>query len=203
MKAGGVKRPRVPRGEREQLMLDAAEQEFGRLGFVGTSMDDIARASGVTKALLFRYFGTKDGLYDACMERVRGRLFDGIEERLAELPAGVPRLRAFIEVYFAFLDDHRDQRWLLYSEVSADTANALRLLNAEAVERMLRGGLPVELEQTDLEVLAHSMVGAGEQVGRWWLEHEEIPREEAVERFLAVARALTVDAIRRSNEAAR
>src|SRR5688572_23231807 len=122
-------RKRVPRGEREQLMLDAAEQEFGRLGFVATSMDDIARASGVTKALLFRYFGSKEGLYDACMERVRGRLFDGLEETLAALPPGRPRLHAFIDAYFAFLEDHRGQHWLLYSEVSAGTANALRALN--------------------------------------------------------------------------
>jgi AcrR family transcriptional regulator len=181
-------------------MLDAAEQEFGRVGFANTSMDDIARASGITKAMLFRYFGTKDGLYDACMERVRGRLFDDIEERLADLPAGLPRLRAFIEAYFEFLDDHRDQRWLLYSEISADTANALRLLNAEAVIRMLQSGLPVELSAVNLEMLAHSLVGAGEQVGRWWLDREDIPREVAVENFLAVARALTLDALQRSQE---
>jgi AcrR family transcriptional regulator len=198
VQAGEVKRLRVPRGEREQLMLDAAEGEFGRIGFVGTSMDDIARASGVTKALLFRYFGTKEGLYNACMERVRGRLFDGIEEWIADLPIGMPRLEAFIEAYFAFLDEHRDQRWLLYSEVSAGTANALRVLNAEAIGRMLRSGLPAELEQVDLEILAHSMVGAGEQVGRWWLDQEDVPRKVVVERFTAIARALTIDALRRA-----
>jgi AcrR family transcriptional regulator len=195
-----VRHPRVPRGEREQLMLDAAERQFGRLGYVDASMDDIAKASGVTKALLFRYFGTKEGLYDACMERVRGRLFDGLEETLAQLPMGMPRLHAFIDAYFGFLDDHRDQRWLLYSEVGAGTANALRSLNAAAVVRMLRGGLPVELDQVDLEVLAHSMVGAGEQVGRWWLDRPDVPRDVAVDRFVAIARALTVEAIRRSGD---
>jgi AcrR family transcriptional regulator len=195
-----VRGPRVPRGEREQLMVDAAEREFGRLGFVATSMDDIAKASGVTKALLFRYFGTKEGLYDACMERVRGRLFDGLEETLAQLPTGMPRLHAFIDAYFGFLEEHRGQRWLLYSEVGAGTANALRLLNAEAVARMLRDGLPVGLDQVDLEVLAHSMVGAGEQVGRWWLDQPGIPRDDAVDRFVSIARALTIEAIRRSQE---
>lgn len=200
LQAGGIKRLRVPRGEREQLMLDAAEQEFGRVGFVATAMDDIARASGVTKALLFRYFGTKEGLYDACMERVRGRLFDGLEDTLAELPVGTPRLHAFIDAYFTFLDEHRGQRWLLYSEVSANTANALRLLNAEVIVRMLQKGLPVQLDDVDLEILAHSMVGAGEQVGRWWLDHDDVPRDVAVDRFVAIARALTIDAIRRSTQ---
>jgi AcrR family transcriptional regulator len=178
-------------------MLDAAESEFGRVGFVAASMDDIARASGVTKALLFRYFDTKEGLYDACMERVRGRLFDGLEERLADLPVGLPRLHAFVDAYFEFLDEHREQQWLLYSEVSGGTANALRSLNAEAAARMLRAGMLVQIDPVDLEVLAHAIVGAGEQVGRWWLDKPGYPRADAVERFVSVALALIADAIRR------
>jgi AcrR family transcriptional regulator len=191
------RRARIPRREREQLMLDAAESEFGRVGFVGASMDDIARASGVTKALLHRYFGTKEGLYDACMERVRGRLFDGLEERLADLPPGSPRLHAFVDAYFEFLDAHRGQQWLLYSEVSGDTANALRSLNAEAAARMLGAGMLVQIDPLDLEVLAHAIVGAGEQVGRWWLARPEHPRADAVERFESMALALIADAVRR------
>src|SRR5207248_8327338 len=38
-------RQRVPRKEREQLMLDAAEHEFGRAGLAAASMEEIARAS--------------------------------------------------------------------------------------------------------------------------------------------------------------
>lgn len=188
-------RRRVPRGEREQLMLEAAEREFGRTGFVATSTDDIASACGVTKALLFRYFGSKEGLYNACMERVRGRLYDGIEEQLAELPPGPARLRAFVDAYFAFLDEHRDQQWLLYSEVSGGTANLLRSLNAEASARMLREGLTARLPETDLTVLAHALVGAGEQVGRWWLASPEVPREEAAARFQALATGLIAGAL--------
>jgi AcrR family transcriptional regulator len=191
------RRARIPRREREQLMLDAAESEFGRVGFVGASMDDIARASGVTKALLHRYFGTKEGLYDACMERVRGRLFDGLEERLADLPPGSPRLHAFVDAYCECLDAHRGQQWLLYSEVSGDTANALRSLNAEAAARMLGAGMLVQIDPLDLEVLAHAIVGAGEQVGRWWLARPEHPRADAVERFESMALALIADAVRR------
>jgi hypothetical protein len=37
-------------------------------------------------------------------------------------------------------------------------------------------------------VLAHGLVGAGEQVGRWWINNREVSKEEAVERFLADSR---------------
>jgi AcrR family transcriptional regulator len=184
-------------------MLGAAEDVFGSVGFAAASMGDIADGSGITKALLYEYFGSKEGLYDACMERVRGRLFDAVEEALADMPAGRGRLHVFIDAYFRFLEEHRGQRWLLYSEVSAGTANALRLLNAEAVTRMLREGLPAELGQTDLDVLAHALVGAGEQVGRWWLDQEDHPREDAVARFEAIAAAITADTLARATGAGR
>jgi AcrR family transcriptional regulator len=200
--AGALPRRRLPRAEREQLMLDAAEREFGMLGFAATSMDDIARGSGITKALIYEYFGSKDGIYDACMERVRGRLFDSIEDSLSRLPAH-QRLHTFLDAYLRFLDEHRGQRWLLYSEISAGSANSLRLLNAEAVARMLRDGLPVTLPEIDLEVLAHAMVGAGEQVGRWWLDRPDHPREDAVARLEAITTAMIAEALARSAGQAR
>src|SRR5687768_5943465 len=157
-------------------MLDAAERIFGRVGFSGASMDDIARASGITKGLLYEYFGSKEALYVAFYERERGRLFDSIEAALEGVPQGLPRLRVVVDRYFAFLDENRGKRWLIYSEVAQDTADALRLLNSESLARMLREGVPGPIDEQDIEPLAHALVGAGEQVGRWWLEHPDRPR---------------------------
>ena len=39
-----------------------------------------------------------------------------------------------------------------------------------------------------IEVLAHCLVGAGEQVGRWWIGHRDTTKEEAVERFTSDSR---------------
>jgi AcrR family transcriptional regulator len=174
-------------------MLDAAEQVFGGAGFRRASMDEIAHRSGVTKALLFQYFGSKEALYDACMERVRGRLFDSLEEALAGVTAGRERLRIFIETYFEFLFEHRGKPWLLYGETSIGTANAMRELNAEAITRMLReAGDPLRgLRDVDIEVIAHALVGAGEQVGRWWLARPDVDMADAVARFETVAAAIT------------
>src|SRR5687767_7344875 len=124
---GRVPRKRVARAQREELMLEAAEQVFGRAGFSAASMEDIAAASGITKALLYEYFGSKEALYVAFYERVRGRLFDSLEEALVGVPRGLPRLRVVIETYFAFLEANRGKRWLIYNEVPQETADALRL----------------------------------------------------------------------------
>jgi hypothetical protein len=38
-----------------------------------------------------------------------------------------------------------------------------------------------------LTILAHALVGAGEQVARWWIAHDDVSKQVAVDRFLAVA----------------
>ena len=51
---------------REQL-IGVAVDLFSRKGFSGTTTKEIAVAAGVTEALIFRHFPTKDALYDAIL----------------------------------------------------------------------------------------------------------------------------------------
>lgn len=51
---------------REQL-IGVAVGLFSRKGFAGTTTKEIAAAAGVTEALIFRHFPTKDALYDAIL----------------------------------------------------------------------------------------------------------------------------------------
>lgn len=55
-------RPRDAAATRKQL-LDAAAALFAERGFDRTTVRDIAERAGVNQALLFRYFGSKDGLF--------------------------------------------------------------------------------------------------------------------------------------------
>ena len=50
-------------------MLAAANRCFGRHGFRGASVEMIATEAGVSKALVFAFFGHKDALYDAVIEQ--------------------------------------------------------------------------------------------------------------------------------------
>jgi AcrR family transcriptional regulator len=52
---------------REQILLTAVDL-FSRRGFSGTTTKEIARASGVSEAMVFRHFATKDVLYDAILD---------------------------------------------------------------------------------------------------------------------------------------
>lgn len=78
-------RPRL--GSRAQpertrtAILDAATREFAHEGVAGARIDQIARAAGVNKALLYYYYRDKEALYGAVLDRV----FSGLVERLGRV----------------------------------------------------------------------------------------------------------------------
>src|ERR1700737_1158833 len=65
--AGGTKR--LPRAVREQQMLDAAVQMFSVNGYHETSMDVIAAKAEISKPMLYLYYGSKEELFGACLDR--------------------------------------------------------------------------------------------------------------------------------------
>jgi AcrR family transcriptional regulator len=148
-------------------------------------MEEIAQRSGITKALLYQYFGSKEGLYEATVERGRAHLFDQLRAAVERADSGRARTVAFVEGYFDYVAANRGHWWLLYGEASSTAVNAMRDRNAELIEELLRDALG-DRDPVALAVLAHALVGAGEQVGRWWAARPEVPREVVVKRFLAL-----------------
>src|SRR5260370_1351664 len=68
---------RQPEASRNAI-LQAALIEFAREGLAGARMDAIADAAGVNKALLYYYFGDKEALYGAILDR----FFEKLTERI-------------------------------------------------------------------------------------------------------------------------
>lgn len=64
---------RPPKYSREQVMA-AAERVVARLGASGLSFEAVAREAGVSKGAVLHYFGTKDALIAAMVERLVERL---------------------------------------------------------------------------------------------------------------------------------
>lgn len=59
--------PRMRADARREQLIGVAVALFSRKGFSGTTTKEIAAAAGVTEALIFRHFPTKDALYDAIL----------------------------------------------------------------------------------------------------------------------------------------
>ncbi len=67
-------KPRLTREARRETILDAASEVFGRLGFEATRMEDVAKAAGIAKGLLYQHFSSKDALFQALIDR-QGRAY--------------------------------------------------------------------------------------------------------------------------------
>ena len=76
---------------RRDAILDAALRVFTARSYAGATTAEIAREAGVSEPILYRHFGSKRGLYLACLEEAWARLRTAIEAKLDELgPAAGP-----------------------------------------------------------------------------------------------------------------
>lgn len=61
-------KPRMHSEDRRKQLLEVAVDVFARQGFGGTKTKDIAAAAGVSEAILFRHFSSKEDLYHAILD---------------------------------------------------------------------------------------------------------------------------------------
>ena len=74
--------PRATSQERQASLITAAASLFAAKGFKGTTTKEIAKATGVSEALLFKYFPTKRALYAAILaEKAQ---YSGLREAIEE-----------------------------------------------------------------------------------------------------------------------
>ncbi|PYP36288.1 MAG: hypothetical protein DMD48_13005 [Gemmatimonadetes bacterium] len=92
--------------DRALRIVAAARDEFARRGFAGARVEQIARRAGVNKQLLFYYYHSKRGLFQAVLAESAAELETALTS--LSLPAGGPleRLRLTLQAQFEFLARH-------------------------------------------------------------------------------------------------
>jgi TetR/AcrR family transcriptional regulator len=101
-----------------QVILDAAERLFAAAGFPRTTVKQIGRAAGVNSALLYYYFGDKERLYHAVLQRLVGTLAERTSGRLAAHGTPAERLRGLLEAQAEVLASHPNLPRLLLRELA-------------------------------------------------------------------------------------
>jgi AcrR family transcriptional regulator len=102
MKTAKRKPPRRDAALSRRAILDAALVEFADLGHAGARIDAIAERAGVSKPMIYSYFGDKDGLWAAALREAYVQIRAG--ER--ELDLGGKEPEAAIRALVAFTQDH-------------------------------------------------------------------------------------------------
>jgi AcrR family transcriptional regulator len=176
----------VPRAVRERQMLAVAERAFAQKGFHAASVDAIAEAAGISKPMVYAYFGSKDGLYRACMAAARERLLETLREQVDPAAAPDQQLWHGLLAFFTFVERHGDSWSVMLGDVTAGTGPfaadgaEIRREMAGLVSDLLRRAAAAEgLDVGELaEQIARALIGAGESLAVWWADHPEEPAEK-------------------------
>ncbi len=93
------RRRRAPEATKQGI-LDAAIAEFSEKGFAGGRVDDIAARTRTTKRMIYYYFGGKEQLYAAVLERMYGGMRDAEAALRLDALAPLDALQRMVEVTF-------------------------------------------------------------------------------------------------------
>ncbi|WP_116900015.1 TetR/AcrR family transcriptional regulator [Thermaerobacter sp. PB12/4term] len=120
-----------------ERILDAAVAEFADHGYLRASLSRIARRAGVAKSLVLYYFGSKDELYSAAVDRALQPIEAALEEAEPDLPRDLfERLRRLGAIKLQVYRDRPDAyRLIVRSMVDPAVSAEFRQRLAEAAAR--------------------------------------------------------------------
>jgi len=184
-------RRRLTAEERRSAILDAALTAFSQKGYHATSLDDIAREAGVSKALIYEHFASKQELYAELIARNARDLTQRVAGALSgvEIEDTATRLATGLEAFFAFVEERRDAWRMLFRDPTDPESAAVldRMVGQVTAEVTVlisqdpgaRGLTRVDADRS-LRLLAEMLVGGAQSMANWWTDHPETPRAELV-----------------------
>ena len=164
--------PRVKTDEKLEEILEAATQVFSEKDFHEVLIDEIAEAGGIGKGTVYRYFRTKEELYQATIEHGLAKLDKVLCDALPQEGSPTERLARLAREILAFYWDKRSLLMLLYRD-----------------ERMVRGRKGVLRERHD-RLAAHVKGVLLEGIER--REYRGVDPHTATELFLGMIRGINV-----------
>ena len=96
------------RDEIELLLRAKAREVFAEFGFQGATTREIAQRSGVSETLLFRYFGSKESIFDAVVSEPFQRLMRDCSHNIAAQDFTAANNDRFVADVFALASENRD-----------------------------------------------------------------------------------------------
>lgn len=182
------RRPASEQGDTLAEIRDAAFTLFGRYGYDGVSMLNVARAAGVTKAALYWHYDGKPALYADCMRQLTALFREHVFSHLLAERDPLARLLAVFTGMGTLLEDERVREgvagyWLQPATADVPEARAVQL----------------EFEESSAALIARSLSQAGE-AGQLDLR---IPVQDMADAFIATMEAIILPLRRNTPERSR
>jgi AcrR family transcriptional regulator len=180
----------VARADREAQIVEVACKAFGERGYASTSVADVAEAAGISKPLIYNYFGSKEGLHAVCVEHAAATLWAEFERSSHTDTVGLARALLTLDGMFRALAP-QPWIWRLVFDPSAPIEGASRdafvayeqklfTLGEDGVSELMR--LSGNDDRGDTSAMHAVWEAAFRSLVNWWLDHPEVSPEEMTAR---------------------
>lgn len=173
------------RAERRRQLLDASVDAIREIG-PGITMEQLAKAGGVTKPILYRHFGDRDGLIRAIAEQFSADLLSTVTAPLSADVDAKALLRSTVDSYVTFIEretnlyrfmvQHPPERTGGVPGMSGLVDLIARQVAQVAGERLRDAGR----DSGAAVPWAYGIVGLVHQAGDWWVDDRTMSRDTLV-----------------------
>ena len=189
----GAERQSSGAARREQIVSVAAKL-FGKKGYDGTSLRDIAEASGITKAALYYHFPDKERLYEDVVVTRLTALTNTVVDAIGKSDDPVEQIKLFLVASAGQMDKDRSG-WLASSNLFWSMDRSKRggdiVELRDGYEKILRDLISEAIEQKKFRLVDPAMVGrlllAGlNQIPRWHKPKGRLTSSQVIEEYLRI-----------------
>lgn len=162
---------------------------FGARPYDEVSIDDIALTAGISKGLLYHYFGGKREFYVACLSEASERLIEAVRPPAELAPA--ERVRVGVERYLTFVEARAvPVQALLRGGLGTDPEVAAIIDSVrQAIFGMFVEGLGLGPPRPVYRTLLVGWIGFAEAASLDWLAHRDQSRDELAGMLVAMLKA--------------
>jgi len=162
--------------QRRRQLLDAGAELFARFSYDELSMAKIARAVGISKALLYHYFPSKQAYFQATLEQAAAELAETVQPD-PDLPA-IEQLMGSLEAYLGWIERNSDAYAKLITSVGSvpEVRELVERVRNETAERILQGISPAGAAPP-LRAAVRGWMWFMDGAILDWIEHRDIERE--------------------------
>jgi len=121
----------VVRDNRQDAILDAAQQLIADLGVDAVSMAELAKSTGLSRPAIYQYFASREHVLAELVINEMADLSNAIDEKVAVFPDPMERVRIWIHYSLAHLAsaEHRSIRQISISSLPDESRGMLRAMH--------------------------------------------------------------------------
>ncbi len=164
--------------ERRRRLLELGADLFTRHSYAELSMSAIAREAGISKALLYHYFPSKQAFFVATLEQGAGELA-GLVAPDPSLPP-VEQLAKALDAFLGWVEEHAEAygKFLEGATTHAEVRELVDQVRGGTADQVLAGLTPGEAPPPALRAAVHGWLWFMDGVLLDWLAHRDLERPQ-------------------------